>query len=135
MFNQIKTSKANKLIVTDLSRRFNLGAENVIARIAFTYSLASGRKMCLSDISDSQGKEYSKNVLFGCNYPFYLALLCTHYNLYKTDKDIPKYIKMHLDDGLQLLNGELNENPNLNGLDYLIDKIDSGLKKIAVFDE
>ena len=61
MFTQIKTSKANKIIVTDLSRRFNLGAENVIARIAFAYSLSSGRKLKLSDISDSQGKEYSKN--------------------------------------------------------------------------
>ncbi len=135
MFTQIKTSKANKIIVTDLSRRFNLGAENVIARIAFAYSLSTGRRLNLSDISDSQGKEYSKNVLFGSNYPFYLALLCTHYNLYKTDKDIPKYIKMHLDDGLQLMNAELNDNPNLNGMDYLIDKIDAGLKKITNIDE
>ena len=135
MFTQIKTSKANKLVVTDLSRRFNLGAENVIARIAFAYSLSTGRRLNLSDISDSQGKEYSKNVLFGSNYPFYLALLCTHYNLYKTDKDIPKYIKMHLDDGLQLMNAELNDNPNLNGMDYLIDKIDAGLKKITNIDE
>ena len=115
MFTQIKTSKANKIIVTDLSRRFNLGAENVIARIAFAYSLSSGRKLKLSDIADSQGKEYSKNVLFGNNFPFYIALLCTHYGIYKTDKDIPKYIKLHLDDGLQLLNKELNDNPNLNG--------------------
>lgn len=130
MFTQIKTSKANKIIVTDLSRRFNLGAENVIPRIAFAYSLSSGRKLKLSDISDSQGKEYSKNVLFGNNYPFYIALLCTHYGIYKTDKDIPKYIKLHLDDGLQLLNNELNDNPNLNGMDYLIDKIDAGLKTI-----
>ncbi len=130
MFTQIKTSKANKLIVTDLSRRFNLGAENVIARIAFTYSLSKGRRLNLSDISDSQGKEYSKTVLFGSNYPYYLALLCTLYGLYKTDKDIPKYIKMHLDDGLQLMNDELNDNPNLNGMDYLIDKIDAGLKQI-----
>ena len=130
MFTQIKTSKANKIIVTDLSRRFNLGAENVIARIAFAYSLSSGRKLKLSDIADSQGKEYSKNVLFGSNYPFYIALLCTHYGIYKTDKDIPKYIKLHLDDGLQLLNNELNDNPNLNGMDYLIDKIDAGLKTI-----
>jgi len=130
MFTQIKTSKANKIIVTDLSRRFNLGAENVIARIAFAYSLSSGRKLKLSDISDSQGKEYSKNVLFGNNYPFYIALLCTHYGIYKTDKDIPKYIKLHLDDGLQLLNNELNDNPNLNGMDYLIDKIDAGLRTI-----
>ena len=130
MFTQIKTSKANKIIVTDLRRRFNLGAENVIARIAFAYSLSSGRKLKLSDIADSQGKEYSKNVLFGNNYPFYIALLCTHYGIYKTDKDIPKYIKLHLDDGLQLLNNELNDNPNLNGMDYLIDKIDAGLKTI-----
>ena len=130
MFTQIKTSKANKIIVTDLSRRFNLGAENVIARMAFAYSLSSDRKLKLSDISDSQGKEYSKNVLFGNNYPFYIALLCTHYGIYKTDKDIPKYIKLHLDDGLQLLNNELNDNPNLNGMDYLIDKIDAGLKTI-----
>lgn len=130
MFTQIKTSKANKIIVTDLSRRFNLGAENVIARIAFAYSLSSGRKLKLSDIADSQGKEYSKKVLFGNNYPFYIALLCTHYGIYKTDKDIPKYIKLHLDDGLQLLNNELNDNPNLNGMDYLIDKIDAGLKTI-----
>ena len=127
MFTQIKTSRANKLIVTDLSRKFNLGAENVIARIAFAYSLSKGRKLSLSDIADSQGKEYSKNVLFGNNYPYYLALLCTHYGIYKADKDIPKYIKMHLDDGLQLMNKELIDNPNLNGLDYLIDKIETGL--------
>ena len=135
MFAQIKTSKANKTIVIDLSRRFNLGAENVIARIAFTYSLSTGRKLNLSEISDSQGKEYSKSVLFGNYYPFYIALLCTHYGLYKTDKDIPKYIKMHLDDGLQLMNAELVDNPNLNGMDYLIDKIDAGLKAITSKDE
>lgn len=135
MFAQIKTSRANKTIVTELSRRFNLGAENVIARIAFTYSLSTGRKLDLSEISDSQGKEYSKSVLFGNNYPFYIALLCTHYGLYKTDKDIPRYIKMHLDDGLQLMNAELVDNPNLNGMDYLIDKIDAGLKAITSKDE
>ena len=44
MFTQIKTSKANKMIVTDLSRKFNLGAENTIARIAIAYSLSKGEK-------------------------------------------------------------------------------------------
>ena len=135
MFTQIKTSRANKLIVTDLSRKFNLGTENVVARIAFAYSLSKGRKMNLSEISDSQGKEYSRNVLFGNNYPFYLALLCTHYGIYKTDKDIPKYIKMHLDDGLRLMDAELKDNPNLNGIDYLIDKIESGLNSFIEINE
>lgn len=127
MFNSIKTSKANREIVTELSRKFNLGAENMIARIAFVYSLSLGRHLSLVDIEDSQGKEYSKSVLFGNNYPFYIGLICIHYNIYKTDKDIPKYIKMHIDDGLHLMNEELKDNPNLNGMDYLIDKIENGL--------
>lgn len=127
MFTSIKTSRANKDIVTDLSRKFNLGAENIIARIALTYSLSQNRLLSLSDIADSQGKEYSKNVLFGSNMPYYIGLICVKYGLYKTDKDIPKYIKLHIDDGLQLMNKELRDNPNLNGYDYLIDKIETGL--------
>ena len=130
MFTSIKTSRANKHIVTELSRKFNLGAENIIARIALTYSLSKDRILSLTDISDSQGKEYSKNVLFGNNLPYYVGLVCVKYGLYKTDKDIPKYIKMHIDDGLQLMNNELRDNPNLNGYDYLIDKITNGLEDI-----
>jgi len=127
MFNQIKTSKENKQVVAELSRKFNLGTENIIARIALTYSLSKDRKLSIIDIKDSQGKEYSKNVLFGNNYIFYISMICVHYNIYKTDKDIPKYIKMHIDDGLEIINNELKDNPNLNGLDYIIDKIEVGL--------
>ena len=130
MFTSIKTSRANKDIVTDLSRKFNLGAENIIARIALAYSLSKDRLLSLTDIADSQGKEYSKNVLFGNNLPYYIGLICVKYGLYKTDKDIPKYIKLHIDDGLQLMNKELQDNPNLNGYDYLIDKITYGLEDI-----
>ena len=130
MFTSIKTSRTNKDIVTDLSRKFNLGAENIIARIALTYSLSKDRLLSLTDIADSQGKEYSKNVLFGNNLPYYIGLICVKYGLYKTDKDIPKYIKMHIDDGQQLMNKELQDNPNLNGYDYLIDKITNGLEDI-----
>ncbi len=130
MFTSIKTSRANRDIVTDLSRKFNLGAENVIARIALAYSLSQDYKLSLSDIADSQGKEYSKNVLFGSNMPYYVGLICVKYDLYKSDKDIPKYIKLHIDDGLRLMNKELRDNPNLNGYDYLIDKITNGLEDI-----
>ena len=130
MFTSIKTSRANKQIVTELSRKFYLGSENIFARIALTYSLSKKRILSLTDISDSQGKEYSKNVLFGSNLPYYVGLICVKYGLYKTDKDIPKYIKMHIDDGLQLMNNELRDNPNLNGYDYLIDKITNGLEDI-----
>jgi len=130
MFTHIKTSKENRDIVSGLSRKLNLGTENIIARIAFTYSLSMDKKLDLSEIQNSQGKEYSKAVLFGNNLPYYISLLCVHYNIYKTDKDIPKYIKMHIDDGLEVINSELQDNPNLDGFDYIIDKIDNGLKQI-----
>lgn len=131
MFTHIKTCRANKLLVTELTRKLNLGTENVIARIAFSYSISKNRKFSLLNIKDSQGKEYSKNVLFGNYYKFYLAIICTHYNIYKSDKDISKYIKMHIDDGLELINLEIKNNPNLSGFDFIIEKIEKGLEEIC----
>lgn len=131
MFTHIKTSKENKVLVSELTRKLNLGTENIIARIAFAYSISKDRKFSILDIKDSGGKEYSKSVLFGNNYPFYRALLCTHYGFYKTGKDISKYFKIHIDDGIELIAKELEENPNLNGFDYLINKIEQGLVEIC----
>lgn len=130
MFTTIKTSLDNKILVTELTRKLNLGPENVIARLAFSYSIATNKKFSLSDIRDSKGKEYSKNVLFGNNVPFYISLICINYNIYKSDQNIPKYIKMHIDNGLELINNELVQNPSLTGFDFLIDKIDIGLSYI-----
>jgi len=130
MFTQIRTSKENKEIVTQLTRTLGLGAENIIARIALTYSLSKDHKLDLKDISNSGGKEYSKSVLFGEYYDYYMGLICIHYNLYKTDKDISKYIKMHIDDGLELLNEEINQRSNIDGFDFLVEKINLGLEKI-----
>tara|TARA_R110001606_G_scaffold398569_1_gene577937 strand:+ start:1531 stop:1923 length:393 start_codon:yes stop_codon:yes gene_type:complete len=130
MFTQIKTSKENKEVVTQLSRILGLGAENVIARIAYSYSISKDRKLDLNAIKDSSGKQYSKDVLFGEYYDFYLGLACVHYDLYKTDKDLPKYIKMHIDDGLTLLNEEINQRSNIDGFDFLVEKINLGLENI-----
>lgn len=127
MFTQIKTSKENKEVVAALTRKLGLGTENVIARIAYTYSLSQDKKLDLNDIKDSGGKEYSKSVLFGEYYDIYLGLLCVHYGLYKTDKDIGRYIKMHVDEGLQLLNKEVNERSNIDGFDFLSEKISNSL--------
>ena len=127
MFTQIKTSLQNKDNVIDLTRKFNLGAENIIARIAIAYSLKSGKKFSPLDVKDSGGKEYSKKVLFGSNYNIYLAMLCTHYNIEDTDKDIPRYLKIHMDDGLEMIAQDLKNNPNLVGFDYLFDRINEGI--------
>ena len=131
MFTSIKTSKANKEIVTQLTRRLNLGAENVIARIAFTYSLYKDRKMDLALVKDAGGKEYSTKVLFGDNADYYIALICVQYNLYKSDKDLPRYIKMHIDDGIELIAKEIDQKKNITGAEFLIDKIEKGLKQFS----
>jgi DNA sulfur modification protein DndE len=128
MFTSIKTSATNKPIVTELTRKLNLGPENVIARIAFAYSLSKNKRFKLSELKDSRGKEYSENVLFGYNLSYYVSLICAHYKIYKTDKDIPKYIKMHIDHGLELINEEMKRNPTLTGFDFLAIKIENGLK-------
>ena len=45
MFSHIKTSKENKEVVTLLTNKLNLGAENVIARIALDLFLVFRRKV------------------------------------------------------------------------------------------
>ena len=131
MFSHIKTSGKNREVVIDLTRKFNLGAENIIARIAIAYSLQAGVRFSPLDVKDSGGKEYSKNVLFGNYYSIYLALICTHYQITENNKDLPRYFKMHLDDGLQRIYQDVADNPNLVGYDYLFDKIQSGLAEIC----
>ena len=87
-------------------------------------------KLDIKDIQDAKGKEYSANVLFGNSLPFYLAMVCTHYSIHKTDKDVAKYVKMHIDHGLELLNKEFNENPNVTGFEFLVNKVDIGLREL-----
>jgi DNA sulfur modification protein DndE len=127
MFSNIKTSKSNKDRVTKLTNKMNLGAENMIARLAFSYSLATERQLDLQQIQDSNGKEYSAKVLFGDYVDYYIAMICVHYQLYKTDKDISRYIKMHIDDGLQLIDQEIENKPGISGTDFIINELEKGL--------
>lgn len=131
MFSSIKTSKNNKEIVQELTRKLNLGTENVIARIAFAYSLSKDKQLDLKQIQDSQGKEYSAKILFGEHLPYYVAMICVQYDLYKDNKDIGRYIKMHVDDGLELIHKEFAKS-NLSGMEFLIQRIETGLKQLSV---
>ena len=130
MIGQIKTSTENKERVTRLTRKFGLGAENIIARIAIAYSLKQGGHFDPTKVKDSGGKEYSRNVLFGNLFPLYLSMICEHYQIKSTNKDLPRYFKLHLDDGLELIDKDVKDNPNLVGFDYLFDKIHEGLSEI-----
>lgn len=123
MFNTIRTCEANKLRITELTNKLQLGAENVIARLAFGYSLGKGNKLELSDIQDSKGKEYSARVLFGEYLPFYIAMICQNYGIYKTDRNIPRYIKLHIDNGLE----KIAEQTNKKGIDFVLDEVEEGV--------
>lgn len=127
MFSSIKTSKINRELVTQLTNKLNLGAENVVARLAFSYSLATESILDPNEIEDSQGKEYNVKVLFG-NYPeIYLSLLALHYDIHIADKDMHKYVKMHIDHGLALIDKEISNKASITGNDFLINEIEKGL--------
>lgn len=130
MFTSIKTSKQNKELVTVLTKRLGLGAENIIARIAFSCSIATNKKLDLQSIKDAQGKEYTSKTLFGEYLDLYIAMICVHYDLYKTHKDIPRYIKMHIDDGLEMINDELSRKSNMTSEEFIINKVEKGMKHL-----
>lgn len=127
----IKTSEQNQAIVRSLTTKLPYGTkENVIARIALGYSLQTGKKFQTSDFNlyDSKGKEYKDHILFDEKYrDYYIALICQHYSLYKTDDvNIPKYIKLHIDHVLESLDKIFRDSYNYTFLDFLIEYIDKG---------
>lgn len=127
----IRTSERNKTVVQELSRRM-LGnvSENIIARIALGYSLQKGKKFASSEFNlyDSKGKEYKDHILFDAkNRDFYIALICQYYGIYKTDDNIPKYIKLHIDHGLELMDNLFSNSNNYSFFDFLIDNLDKGI--------
>lgn len=131
MLINIRTSEANKVVVQELTRKLNLGSENYVSRIAFAYSIAKNVHLSLEkDLHDSKGKEYKDDILFGQYRSYYIAAVCQHYGLYKTDKDVGKYIKMHVDHGLTLMNKLFAESKNYSGLDFLLEYVEKGIEKL-----
>ena len=128
----IKTSEANHKVVSELTRKLPTGTkENAIARIAIGYSVSLGIKFQLKEMKDTKGKEYKDHILFDEKYKdFYLALICQHYGIHKTDEDIPKYLKIHLDHGLEMLSNLFESNRNYTIYDFLLEHIEKGIESI-----
>ncbi|MBU0489732.1 MAG: DndE family protein [Bacteroidetes bacterium] len=131
----IRTSEKNQEVVRKLTSRLPHGTkENVIARIAMGYSLQSGKRFSVNDSTnyDSKGKEYKDHILFDAKFrDFYIALVCQHYGIYKTDDNIPKYIKLHIDHGLELMDGIFQDNFNYTFFDFLAEHIEKGALSIT----
>lgn len=126
----IRTSEKNQDVVRRLTTKLPYGTkENVIARIALGYSLQTGKKFQTGDFNlyDSKGKEYKDHILFDAKYrDFFIALICQYYGLYKTDDNIPKYIKLHIDHGLELMDTIFQDNYNYTFFDFLVEYIEKG---------
>lgn len=127
LFN-IRTSEANKAVVQELTYKLGLSYENTVSRIALAYSLSKRVKLSLaSDLRDGKGKEYKEDILLGRMRDTYVALISQHYGLHRSDPDLPKYMKMHVDHGLESLHRIFRENPSYQGIDFLLTQVESGI--------
>ena len=122
----IKTSAANQSKVSNLTQKLPGGAkENIIARIALGFSLASGKRFQQNEFNtyDSQGKEYKEHILFdSVNRDFYIALICQAYGINKNDELIAKYVKLHIDHGLEQINYLFENRSQYTFFDFLSGK-------------
>lgn len=126
----IKTSELSHKLIRDYSTRLKLPAENIIARIALGYSISKNRQLDLKKIGDAKGKEYKEETFFGKHKTYFVALICQLYNINRSDINIPKYVKMHIDDGLELMDKFFGGNSNHTIYDFLIEAIDRGIESI-----
>ena len=99
----IKTAEAFKLPIASQTRAWDLGAENVIARMAFATSLEMTEVIDIEGLLDSKGKEYNAKVLFGPFRTTYESMLCLREGITPSHPDFKKYIKAHIDRGLGVL--------------------------------
>jgi len=100
----------------------NLGYQHINAHLK-SFSIAQNLK-------DSKGKSYKDDTFFGKYKDYYIALICQHYNFHKSNTDIGKFVKMHVDHGLELINKLFEDNANYSGFDFLIDSIESGISEL-----
>ncbi len=134
----IRTSSDNQEIVRNLTSKLPTGTrENVIARIALGYSLQQGKKFTSKEFNfyDSKGKEYKDHILFDARHrDFYIALICQHYGIYKTDDGIPKYVKLHIDHGLEMMDNLFSSSKNYTFFDFLTGHLDKGISMLSTVD-
>ena len=124
----IKTSAANQAIVSNLTQKLPGGAkENIIARVALGYSLSTGKRFKQNEFGtyDSQGKEYKEHILFDSYKDFYIALICQAYGINKNNELIPKYVKLHIDHGLEAINYLFENRPQYTFFDFLIENVEA----------
>lgn len=134
MIINIKTSKANQEIVSILTQKLpGNQKENIIARIALGYSLSLGKRFTQAEFNvyDSQGKEYKDSILFDAtNKDYYIALICQAYGINKNNDLLPKYVKLHVDHGLEQIYYLFTNRPQYTFFDFLVENLSKGIDAI-----
>jgi DNA sulfur modification protein DndE len=130
----VSTSEETETILNKLQNRFNITSKNILMRIALAHSINRGRKLNNETPKDTKGNPYKEITIVGNFRNYYVALICQHYNLYKTDTDIPKFFKLHIDDGLILLDKLFAESSNYSFSDYLLEHIERGIDSLEQFE-
>lgn len=134
MLINIRTSEEAEAILVRLSSRFNLASKNILMRMALGYSLSRNMRLTLDQLEDTRGKDYKDITVLSEKYrSFYVSLICQHYNLYKTDPDIGRYVKLHIDDGLRQLSNLFDNNPSYTFTDFLVEHIEQGISALDGF--
>ena len=126
----IKTSAD---LVKKLTNKMGLGEENHIARISLVYSLVKNCYYNPNEILKNENgkqKEYKDNTLFGNYKNYYVSLICQKYQIHKEHSDIRKYLKWHIDKGLELIDVFFEENKNTTGIEFLLDNVQLGIDAI-----
>lgn len=133
----IKTSEKSKERIFRLTNKLQSFSKtnvshNIIARIALAYSLSKDQKLSLDNISDSWGKEFKSDVLLGNYGNIYISMIVQNYGIRSNDTNLPKYFKMHIDHGLELIDNELSSNIKITMSDLLLDYINSGIETLRL---
>jgi len=113
---RIKIDRYSEERIDKLKSIFKFNSETVIPRLAFAHSIQTNIRFDknIDSAPKSDGREFRDDKgLFGViidnrsNYPIYKAVLDKHYNVNLFEDDFVKLFKLHLDNGLSLLEKEL----------------------------
>lgn len=135
---RIRISKQNDEVIDRLKFLYKFNSEGIVPRIAFAYSLQTGKKFDLNVdvVPSSDGREFrDERVIFGnviddrSNFPIYKAILDQHYQKSLFEDDFSKLFKLHLDHGLNKLEKELSKSDYTSGthISHLMKLIKNGL--------
>jgi len=135
---RIRISKENDDLLYKIKTLYNFKNDGIVPRIAFVYSLMSGKLFNVEDEINpgSSGKEFrDAKSLFGtivngvANTIIYKASLDQHYGRNTFDEEFSKLFKLHLSHGLHLWNNEIEESniPNGGHIDIILKAVKKGL--------